>query len=404
MAVPLAHPRFPRVFALVAGVIVSLCGAARAQDDLNAAAKREVLDELQTTLVHQAYVGGVRFSQWADHEAKYFDRLDQARSPEAFAGVVNRALAEFGISHAALLPPSAFKQMERTEVVGIGVSVRLANDGLRVLRVMPDSPAATAQIAPGDIIIEIDGKRPKEPEDLEGEPDSVAKLRLRKLNGERIEIEVARKRIQTRTPATLTILDAAGATVDPDAALPNSPDATPGDPPHSPIRNYGLLRLPTFGQEYDEDEIKGLFTRCMDLSGLIIDLRGNGGGAVNYMQHFLSFMIIEETPIGVAVSGQMAARYVEATGEDPSDVIKVAAWSTDKLKVTRSPIRPFPRPIVVLLNGGSAAHRSSRRRPCASCVAPRSADAPVPGRCWSRSFSPSPTTSRFRCRSVTMCP
>lgn len=336
-------PARSRFFTLLVAALLYLCAPAPAQS-FNAAAKREILDDLQSTLTQKAYVGGVRFSEWPGHETKYFDQLDNARTPEAFAGVVNAVLAEFGVSHAALMPPSAIEERDRSEVIGIGIAVLMTNSGLRVIRVLPGSPAAASPIAPGDIILEIDGQRPKAADDLSGKTGSTVTLRLRKLSGEHIETRVVRKLIQTRTPATLTILDDQGRKIDP----PSGEAAEPA--PHC----YGLIRLPTFFQGYDEVEINDIFTRSLNLTGLIIDLRGNGGGAITYTQHFLSFMIIEETPIGVAVSSEMAAKFVEATKGDPSDVIKVAAWSPDKLLAPHNPIRPFPGPIVVLLDGGSA--------------------------------------------------
>lgn len=331
--------------ARVLGLVASLALAASAlAQEFDAKIKREVLDEVQSTLTTRAYVGGVRFSQWKDHEAKYFDRLDAAGSPEAFAAVVNGALAEFGVSHAALIPPSMAGE-GRASVVGIGVSVRFTNDGgLRVLRVLDDSPAAGAGLSPGDVIIQIDGAAPKDPAQLEGEPDSKVEVRVRKLSGQRLDLSLTRRLIITRTPATLTVFDESGSKVD----LP------PGARISDDRRLFGLIRLPTFANEYSQPEIKAIFRRCMGLSGLIIDLRDNGGGAVVYMQHFLSFLLIADQPIGVAVSSEMAAQYVEATGGDPSDVVKVAAWSDDPITVPANPIRPFPGPIVVLLNRGSA--------------------------------------------------
>lgn len=309
----------------------------------DATLKRELLDQLQDLLSTKAYVGGVHFGEWKDHEATYFDALDAAASPEAFAVVVNGALAEFGISHAALIPPSLAKQ-SRGSSIGIGVMVHMTNDGgLRVLRVLPDSPAAGADIAPGDVIIQIDGHKPNAPEELEGEPNSSVSLRLRKLSGQRVDLSLTRRLVVSRTPATLTILDQTG-----------QPIEGPIVDPDTSARYFGLLRLPTFAQGYSEYEVRRLFRACKVLDGLIIDLRGNGGGLVGNLQHFLSFMVIEGEPVGVGVSSYVAAQYVEATGGDPADVVKVAAWSKNILRVPENPIRPFPGPIVVLLDRASA--------------------------------------------------
>lgn len=327
----------PRLLLLAWVLLFPWVCPATAQD-FNAQAKREVLDQLQNTLTHKAYVAGVRFSDWAAHEAKYFDKLDKARSPEAFASVVNAALSEFGVSHAALVPPSARAALRPSNTVSVGISVRPTDGGLRVLQIVPDSPAAASAIAPGDVITRIDGKPADNPDDLSGPANSAVTLRVRKTSGQTVEIPLRRRLIQARQPATLTLLDAAGKPTNPDAPRPA----------------FGLLRLPTFAQDYSQPEIHDLFVQSMDLSGLIIDLRGNGGGAVANMLHFLSFMVIEETQIGAPISGELAARFVEATGNDPSDISLVGAWSPEKLAVPPNPIRPFPRPIVVLIDAGSA--------------------------------------------------
>ncbi|MDX2132134.1 MAG: S41 family peptidase [Planctomycetota bacterium] len=311
------------VCALVACAVAST--AARAQE-IDAAAKNEVLHALTEHLARQAYVGGVDFRRWPEYLEASRDAIDRAPNATAFAIQVGRALGRFGISHVALIPPEAASTMRRTIRIGIGAEVRPAQGGLRVLGLSPESAAGERGLQPGDVITHVDGERATTPEALEGDSGSVAVLRVRKLSGETREIRVERVLTERRQPAEYRELS----------------------------ERTALIRIPTFNQGYDPFEIEELVARAFWKPGLVIDLRGNGGGKVSNLLHLMSLLAPEGEAFGTPVTNELAARFVEATGGDPSDARAVAAWSTDHLRVPPNESAPYPGRLGVLIDGGSA--------------------------------------------------
>lgn len=306
-------------------LVLLLCVRAAAQP-IDDATKQLVLDELHTTLVRQAYADGINFTHWPRHLAAHREAVDAAQTHNQFAAAVNAALNKFGISHLGLITPGVVERAWRTQTIGIGIECRAASGGLRVMGVPDDSPAAGTGLAPGDLVVSVDGKRPTKPEDLEGTPDSTAALRVRKLDGSTLEVRIPRKAIQRRDPATFTAV----------------------------TERTACIRVPTFAAGYEAAEIEDLVTRAMAYPNLVIDLRGNGGGRVSSLRHLLSTLVVAGTVIGTSVSNADAARYVEATGGDPADAAAVAAWSTGKIGVPPNPLGPYPGKIAVLINGASA--------------------------------------------------
>ncbi len=314
--------------ALAAWVLAVVLGAAREAraQEMDAAAKDEVLHALRDHLVRHAYVGGVDFRKLPAHLEANREAIGRAPNATAFTIQVNRVLERFGVSHVMLVPPDMARGMRRAATIGIGADVRPAQGGLRVLGLTPDSPARERGLAPGDVITHVDGVRATEPEMLEGETGSVAVLRVRKVAGDVLEVRVERVLTVRREPAEYREL---------------APDVA-------------LIRIPTFNDGYDPFEIEDLVARAFWKPALVIDLRGNGGGRVAYLLHLLSLLVAEGTPIGTPVTNVLAARYVEATGGDPSDARAVAAWSPEHLKVPENPRTPYPGRVGVLIDGGSA--------------------------------------------------
>jgi carboxyl-terminal processing protease len=197
------------------------------------------------------------------------------------------------------LTPSEAKRFEESvqgKFEGVGMSVDEDRRGLRVLNVFDGSPARRAGIRDGDLITEVNGKS------IAGVSSELATGRIRGRPGtrvrlvvvtprterertitvrrERIEVPVARGRIVQRGGRRLGVVELF--------------NFTPGA--------HGILR-----REIDEVLDKGA-------QGIVLDLRGNGGGLLNEAT-LVASIFIEDGTI-VSVEGRARAKSTERAQGD----------------------------------------------------------------------------------------
>jgi len=112
----------------------------------------------------------------------------------------------------------------------------------------------------------------------------------------------------------------------------------------------------TFDRGYDRRAIERMMDEAKDAKQLILDLRGNGGGAVANFMHLLAQFLPQNTPVGTFVSRSMVERFVKETQGDPTDLRAIARWSDSKVKPARTDRKPFAGRVAVLVDrrSGSA--------------------------------------------------
>jgi carboxyl-terminal processing protease len=315
---------------------------------LDAAAKKEVLDEIGKLLSDRAFVPGVDLRQWPQHLEKQRAAIERAERDADFVAAVNRSLREFGISHVRMRTPAARNQRTATNAVGLGITVRQDGDLLVVVTVAPGSPAAEAGVQPGDLIVRVNGRQPGSPADLATEREPGVQLVVRKSEGAERELELQRAQLQTDRRETLTWAD----------------DQT------------AVLRVFTFSRGYGAQNIESLIREAnrRGAQRLILDLRSNGGGATNNLQHLLSLLLPPDTVIGTFVSRRTSDAFARATGQTSADPVAIAEWSQQKYRTSRRPPVRFEGQIAVLTNRGSASASE-----IAACALREHADAPIVG-------------------------
>lgn len=311
----------------ILGLLISVlaAGVAVAQP-ITAEQKTEVLQAIEEIVMRRAFIPGVDFQKWPELIAKQQQAIDDASEIPAFVNAVNRALREFSASHFRLLTPRAAAARNQTSTVGVGANVRRGDEGLVVQTVAENGPAKAAGLQVGDVILEVDGKPVDESTTLDGEENTSVIVKVKRANGEIEIIKLERRRYSTVRPETLTWVD----------------------------EETAVIRIFTFNVGYGRENIEKLFTEAAKAKRLIIDLRSNGGGAVNNLNHLLSLLLPERTAYGTFVSRQVADSYARETGKEPTDVIEIANWSSRKA-VTQTPRVPrFEGQVAVLVNRGSA--------------------------------------------------
>lgn len=227
--------------------------------------------------------------------------------------VVSGMAESFQEGHTYYLPPELFKEAQaqltnQYRYAGIGVTM---NRELVVTEVFEGSPAEAGGLQVGDQLVAVEG------ESVEGMTTAETSTKVRGETGTNVTISVRREGVAEPLSLTLT-----RAQISMDWVRARVLDG-----------NVGYLRIRTF----PGPEALPLFRRAMDrlsaanVSSLIIDLRGNGGGSVATGEQVASKFIAENTPLYQQIDRRGGERTVTTWGK---------RWDRDV-------------PIAVLTDGGS---------------------------------------------------
>lgn len=304
---------------------VALMSVAGAAQPITAEQKADVLKAVEDTITQRAFIPGVDFAKWNEFLDRHRAAIDAAADISAFATEVNRALREFGASHIRLQTPRAAQNRNRTTATGVGISARPAEEGLRVVSVAETGPARGAGIAPGDVIVEVNGKKPTDPEELTSEEGKEIAIKVKNASGEVRDVVLKAASYSTVRKETLTWVDSETA----------------------------VLRVFTFAAGYGRENIEALMKDAAKAKYLILDLRSNGGGSTNNLNHLASLLLPPDTVIGTFVSRRMADRFTTETGKPGLNPVEIAQWSTQKFKTQKRSIEPFSGKVAVLINRGT---------------------------------------------------
>ena len=196
---------------------------------------------------------------------------------------------------------------------------------MRVLQVFEDSPAATAGLQPGDLVIEGDGKKPQTPADLIGDDGSQITIKVKHLNGKIDTYKLTRRKYNNVRPETLTWAN----------------------------KDTAVLKVNTFDVSYNRENVDRLMTQAFSAKNLIVDPRSNPGGSILNLTHLMGLLLPAGTPLGTFVSRYTVDKYVKEMNGKPTDLAGIARWSQSKLRVTHADVPAFKGHVAVLVNGGS---------------------------------------------------
>ncbi|MFQ5772911.1 MAG: S41 family peptidase [Kiloniellaceae bacterium] len=240
--------------------------------------------------------------------------LDAAEPERLYEVVFDGMLSELdGFSRYAGREEARENRASRDGFGGIGVRIRLIDQGVRILSVMEDTPAERSGLRDNDVITEIDG----EPTVGLSQRDVVRRLR----GPLRSRVALTVKRDSAPRPLNIQVVRA---------------HIVPQTVRYSRIGKVAHIRVSGFNQSTTRtlrDKMK-LATRDLgpELAGFVLDLRGNPGGLLDQ---------------AVAVSDLFVTggRIVSTHGRHPDSHQYFDAEPDDVAK---------HKPVVVLVNGNSA--------------------------------------------------
>ncbi|MFO0962909.1 MAG: S41 family peptidase [Phycisphaerales bacterium] len=250
----------------------------------------------------------------------FVEAPDEQAMQRAALEAMTRAL---GDPFTIYVPPAAesrLRQQITGSYVGIGVELDIDDGRPTVITPLDDSPALEAGILPGDTIMEVDGVSTEGAdlarldELLPGAPGTRVRLKLRRPDGAERTLEVPRRQVETRSVKGIERgADGWRYTLDTD-------------------RHIAYLRIAQFTERtLGELDAALAHLRGEGVSGIVLDLRGNGGGSL-------------DAAVGVADRFLSRGGIVSIRGRGDRGRTWDAGESTDDIKV----------PMVVLVNQGSA--------------------------------------------------
>lgn len=315
------------LIAALATSAVFAVAQAKDSDVMTPEAKADVLARLERTLTSAAFVPGVDFKKWPEQVKQKQKEIDDAKTVTDFTNQMNSIIATYGFSHIVLFPPSYGVARTTQQRAGIGIRIEIEAGGIRVTDIFPESPAAEAGFQAGDLIVESDGKPVKGVADLAGVEGQESVITFER-NGEKKTVKVTRRLYKTVLPETVTWRD-----------------------------DVAIVKIPTFDQGYNAENIETIMTQVNEKAGgVILDLRGNGGGRVINLQHLASFFLDKDTqPLGTFI-GRAQVMAFEAKHGPSKDLAFIAASTPDtqRVRVTRNKAGiKLKMPVTVLIDGGS---------------------------------------------------
>ncbi len=243
----------------------------------------------------------------------YVDEINPSKLNET---AINAMLQELD-PYTVFVPESQIEElrlMTTGEYGGIGSLIQQGGDYVIISEPYEGFPAQKAGLIPGDKILEVNGV------DVKGRPSSEVSELLKGAPGSKLRLLIGREGVQA--PVEFELLREK-------IKIDNIPYATvfPG--------GIGYLRLSGFTQKAaDEVREKILeLKRKEPLKGLIIDLRGNGGGLLNEAVD-IAGLFVDEGELIVSTKGKAPERTT--------------------VHRTRTPPLEPDIPLIILVNEGSA--------------------------------------------------
>jgi len=314
-----------------------------------AAADKKTLETLRAKALekvaksYDTYFSRLRKETYADHADRYFNAVARAFDP-----------------HTGYLPPAKREDFDismRGSLEGIGATLREEDGYIKVVAIIPGSPAAAqGQLQAEDIILKV-AEAGAEPVDItdtrirdavsyiRGPKGTEVRLTVRKPDGARLVIPIVRDVVQI------------------EATFVKSTVLQEGD------RRFGFIRIPSFYRDFEDDRHDSTGRNVTDdvkaeleslkrqgVTGVILDLRNNGGGSLSDAVS-VSGLFIEKGPV-VQVKDSFGRSRVlrdkdSSVAYDGPLVVLVNQFSASASEILAGALQDYGRALVV---GGEHTH------------------------------------------------
>jgi carboxyl-terminal processing protease len=233
-------------------------------------------------------------------EENYFEEVNPGElENSSVRGIVNELKRRYKDRFSHYFGPHAygrFREATEGRFSGVGMSVTEVKRGLRVATVFDDSPARQAGIRPGDVIIEVDGNS------IAGEDATLATAKIKGKSGTEVTLGVLSQGKGEARKVELTRRELRAPAVEGSLKKVNG----------IPIAYVRLLAFSNGVHGELQREIERLDGAGAE--GLVLDLRGNGGGLLK--EAVLTSSLFVEDGVIVTTRGRTQGDHTyEAVGD-----------------------------------------------------------------------------------------
>jgi carboxyl-terminal processing protease len=265
-------------------------------------------------------------------EENFFEEVPAEEFDDASVRGIVRSLDDRFSHYFSPEETAEFRQSIAGEFDGVGMTIEESQRGLTVLNVFDGSPADEAGIAEGDIVTAVDG------ESIAGDPADVSTAKIKGEPGTEVELTVLspdsdRERTVTveRQNIDIPIVEGELRTVEGET--------------------LGVVSLFSF-TEGAHGELRAEIDRLTEegAEGIVLDLRGNGGGLLQEAV-LVSSIFIEDGEVVTTEGRTKPERVFEAQGdaidEDLPIAVLVDGGSASASEIVTGALRDYDRATVV---------------------------------------------------------
>lgn len=301
---------------------------AQSQSSLSSKERKEVFEYVWTVVHEKYYDTKTNGVDWKNVRNRYKERVENAPDDAAFYQLLQTMTGELHDAHTRVRDPYKRYLFDRLETVSVGVSINEVEGQAVIGRVASGSSAEAAGVKPGMIVRAIN-KRPIE--------DCLAEARA--------IIGASSSERATRMLVYSSLLDG---TEDTDVLLWLERIEDPAQTfevkltrrIYSTAVQVAARRLPSgFGyiklsrwKDPAHAQFKRALEEMRDTTGMVIDLRDNGGGYPVEVLNVGSYFFPGKTPFG---------KFIRRSGQQT------------ELMTTTSSFRPYTASVVILINEAS---------------------------------------------------
>jgi carboxyl-terminal processing protease len=252
----------------------------------------QVFEDVWETINEKYYDSSFHGVDWRAVRERYRPLVKQLPNDEEFYVLLKRMVGELHDAHTRFHTPEQRRERERLQAVSAGLAVFDVEGKAVVVSVEPDSDAARAGVAPGMIVLEIDG-RPV------AECLAEARARVAGTSSDRaIRLRVYRMIIDGDPGTTLRISLARPDASVLDVSLTRRIVAdTPMVTSRRLASGFGYIKL-TLWKSPIRKPFKKALEQLKDAPGVIIDIRGNPGGEADEVVKIASFFFAAHVSFG----------------------------------------------------------------------------------------------------------